>query len=159
MPNLLDKLLAMRDEQRERMKTARCVVRFKDLPWEQNRYGKMKWLLHPSIMDTAVRTQIMYILEISPGSRSGKIQHQGGILFYVWAGKGYTVINGTRHDWEEEGEVMVPVIPEGAVFQHFNTDPANPARLVGATPNSVDIFGVDVGAGFEILEDCPEYGA
>ena len=45
MPNLLDKLLAMRDEQRERMKTARCVARFKGLPWEQNRYGKMKWLL------------------------------------------------------------------------------------------------------------------
>ena len=31
--------------------------------------------------------------------------------------------------------------------------------LVAAMPNFFDIFGVDMGSGFEQLEACPEYQA
>jgi gentisate 1,2-dioxygenase len=157
--NLLDELLKRRDEEREQLKNARPVVKFKDTAWELNRYGKVKWYMHPSIKDTAIRTMLVYVLEIPPGSRSGKIQHQGGIGFFIWAGRGYTIINGKRYDWEQDDILAVPVVPEGVTYQHFNADPANPARLLSASPDVMGPLGVDMGAGLEILEDCPEYKA
>ena len=158
--NLWDNLFDKRDKQREEMKTARAVVSFDDLPWEINRQGKMRWYLHPAIRDTAHHESIIYVQEIPPGSRSGKIQHQGGTAFYVWKGRGYSIINGKRYDWEEEDVILLPVSVDwakGITYQHFNSDPNNPAFLVAAAPNVYDALGVDLGVGLEQLEDCPEY--
>lgn len=158
--NLWDELFKLRDTQREQLKTARAVVRFKDIPWEINRHGKMKWYLHPAILDTAHRSLIVYVQEIPPGSRSGKLKHQGGNAFYVWKGKGYSIINDKRYDWEQEDVIMLPVdMRNGISFQHFNADSNNPVLLVYVAPNVTDPLGVDLGIGLEQLEDCPEYRA
>jgi gentisate 1,2-dioxygenase len=157
MADRLEELFQKRDEQRERMKNAVAVVKFKELPWEINRQGKMRWYLHPSIKNTAIQSLIVFQQEIPPGSRSGKQHHQGGRIHYIIEGKGYTVIDGKRYDWEAGDAVVLPVKPDGVDFQHFNADPANPVRFIAAEPNFTDPLGVDMGAGFEQLEDCPEY--
>ncbi len=159
--NRLDELFKIRDQQREWVRTARMVVRFKDVPWEINRLGKMKWYLHPNITDTAHRALIFYIQEIPPGSRSGKMQQQGGFFTYIWRGKkGYSIINDKRYDWEQDDMLFYPVNGDTPqFFQHFNSDPENPTWLVVGIPNLYGPLGVDMGVGFEVLEDCPEWRA
>ncbi len=156
----LEELMQMRDRQRAELKGARMIVKFKDLQWEINRMGKMKWYLHPGIRDTAHHALIHFVQEIPPGSRTAKVQHQGGWTCYIWRGKGYSIINGKRYDWEAEDMLFFPVdVDNPLTYQHFNTDPEKPALLVVGIPNVVESLGVDLGHGFEILEECPEWRA
>lgn len=158
MRNMWDGLEKLRDSQRKQWEKAPPVIRFGEVPWELNKYGKLKWYIHPLIKQTGDRSMMIYILEIPPGSRSGKIKHQGGKAFYIWKGKGYTIINDEKCEWEEEDVLLLPIVPEvGITYQHFNTDLENPALLVGAQPNVFSMVGVDLGVGLEVLETCPEY--
>lgn len=76
--NHWDELLAMRDQQRERIRHGIQVIKEKDLPVETNKQGLMRWYLHPAIKDTALATLMFFQQEIPPGSRSGRIKFQGG---------------------------------------------------------------------------------
>ncbi len=51
----------------------------------------------------------------------------------------------------------LPLRPDGIVYQHFNTDPAQRVRFIACEPNHLDSLGVDRGSGFEQLEVAPEY--
>jgi hypothetical protein len=155
--NLYDELMELRDEQRARMDTAIKVVKGSDLPWEQNRQGKTQWYLHPMLDDVAINSMILGVTEIPPGSRTGRQKMQGGQVIFVWQGRGYTDIDGVQHHWEEQDVINLPSLAEGIVVQHVNVDPEVPARLVHAEPNFVHSIGVDMGSGFEQLEDAPEY--
>jgi hypothetical protein len=157
--NLYDELIAMRDEQRERRRNAIHVIAGDELPWELNRQGKMRWYLHPKLDDVGINTQIFYVQEIPPGSRSGRQHTQGGELLYVWAGRGYTVLDGVEHHWEAGDLINLPILTGGIDVQHFNIDPDEPARLVQTQANFSEMISVDMGSGFEQLEDAPEYGA
>jgi quercetin dioxygenase-like cupin family protein len=139
---LFDALLRLRDEQREQMKHARMVVQGKSLPLEIN---------------VGCHAQMIYVQEIPAGSRSGKQLHQGGRFHYVLEGKGSTVIDGVRHDWEENEIILLPLSSHGVVHQHYNSDPRKPARLLVSEPNWVHVWGVDLGSGLEMLEPAPEY--
>ncbi len=154
---LFDALLRVRDEQREQMKGARVIIQGKSLPLENNPMGHFRWYVHPHMRDVVSRAQMMYVQEIPPGSRSGKQLHQGGRFHYVLEGQGRTIIDGTRHDWEKDDIILLPIKSHGVVHQHFNTDPQNPAKLLVAEPNWVDVWSVDLGSGFEMLEPAPEY--
>lgn len=157
--SLFDALLRARDQRREEVKHARAVIKGKTLPLETNRMGLFRWYLHPRMRDTVCRSQIMYVQEIPGGSRSGKQLHQGGRIHFVLEGKGSTVIDGVRHDWEAEDIILLPLKSYGVIHQHLNSDPAKPVRLLVAEPNWVDTIGVDMGSGFEMLESAPEYAA
>lgn len=158
MKTLWDKMEELRDLQRKQWEKAPSVISFDEVPWELNKYGRLKWYIHPLIKRTGDRSMIIYILEIPPGSRSGKIKHQGGKAFYIWKGRGYTMINGEKNEWEEEDVLLLPVLAEeGVVYQHFNMDSETPALLVGVQPNVFAMVGVDMGIGLEVLEPCPEY--
>ena len=67
--NFWDRLFALRDEQRERKRTAIQVVKGAQLPLETNRQGLMRWYMHPEITDTVLSTPCSSA-EIPPGSRS-----------------------------------------------------------------------------------------
>lgn len=154
---LFDALLNTRDEQRERMKHARMIVQGNSLTAEINPMGIFRWYVHPSMNDVACRAQLMYLQEIPPGSRSGKQLHQGGRFHYVLEGKGMTIIDGVRHNWEKDDSILLPIKSHGVVHQHINGDPNNPAKLLVSEPNWVDVWGVDLGSGFEMIEPAPEY--
>ena len=119
----------------------------------------MQYYLHPVLPNAVLRTLIFYKQEIPPGSRSGRQQCQGSIIFYVLAGRGHTIVNGTRHRWAAGDMINLPILEEGIVYQHFNDDREAPVVMIGCEPNLVDVLGVDKGAGFEELDPAPEYTA
>lgn len=157
--NLLEELFRIRDEQREKKQDAVWLIKNKDLPWEYNRQGKMKWYMHPAIEDVALKTLIVYVQEIPPGSRSGRQKIQGGVIMHIMRGRGYTQVNGVRHPWKAGDVVNLPLQPAGIIFQHFNADPDEPCRFICVEPNLIDALGVDKGTAFEQIEDCPEWNS
>lgn len=120
------------------------------MPWENTRFGKMKFLVHPW-SKAPIRTLDCYIQEIPPGSRSGKHRHVHEEVTYCVYGKGYTMENEQRFDWEED---MLCCIPQGVTHQHFNADPHRPAKLYTVYPRAAMLFGH---GGVEHLEDAPDY--
>jgi hypothetical protein len=144
-----------------------AVIKGDDLEYEINPQGKMKWYLHPSFEDRSIRSLLFYIQEIPPGSRSGKQHRQGGLVHYILKGKGHTIIDGARYkdgpkrlEWDAEDYMAIPLSPEGCQFQHFNDDPENPAKIVVTEPShGYELGWLDLGCGFEQLENCPEYDA
>lgn len=155
--NFWDKIFELRDKDRENKKNALVVVKGKDLPREINRQGIMYWFLNPIIEDTIINPFIFYVQEIPPGGRSGRLKTQGNQIFYIWNGKGYTVMDGVKHDWETGDVVQIPLRPMGVIYQHFNSELKNPVRLISVEVNIVSALGMDRGCGFEQLENCPEY--
>ena len=165
-----DASIIQRDNYRKMVAKARkagnwALVRGKDLEWEINPQGKMKWYLHPAMEDRSVISSMFAVQEIPPGSRSGKQHRQGGQVHYILEGKGYTEISGPRYegtkrfDWAKKAYFGIPVVPEGLAVQHFNDDPENPAIFIVSESSRYLSLGFDLGSGFEQLENCPEYDA
>jgi hypothetical protein len=154
---LFDRLLEQRDVERRRIAGARMVVKGHEIKPEVNPMGIFHWYAHPSMEDIGCRTTTIYVQEIPPGSRSGVQLHQGGRLHYVWQGRGHSIIDGQRYDWQEGDEILLPLKFDGVIHQHFNDSGSEPAKLVCAEGNMFDSLGVDLGSGFEMLEPCPEY--
>ena len=152
-----EELIELRDRERERIAASRVCVKGAELPWEVNPQGAMKWYMHPGINSTAHKFLIFYAQQIRPGGRSGKQQCQGGVVFVVVEGMGYTVLDGQRYDWKQGDLLQLPIKPDGVVFQHFNASETAPALLIAAEPNLTATTGVDRACGFEQLEKAPEY--
>ncbi len=153
--NRLERLFEMRDQQRGVRRKGRTVARGDEIPWEWNRQGKQKWYMHPDMTENCLNTLMFYVQELPPGGRSGKQKSQGGQAGVVVEGRGYTLVDGVRHDWEKHDVLNFPVRTEGIVLQHVNLDPDNVALLAFVEPNTVDSLGVDRGCGFEQIEDAP----
>jgi len=151
-----DELMKLRDNDRERIAQSTVCVKGKEIPWETNPQGIMKWYMHPCNDSTAHKFLVFASQQIPAGSRSGKLKHQGGIVVVVVEGKGYTTIDGVRYDWKQGDIVQLPIKPEGIAFQHFNTG-TEPALLIHAEPNLAGTVGIDRGCGFEQIEAAPEY--
>lgn len=150
-------LIELRDKERARIADSSACVKGGELPWEVNPQGMMKWYMHPNIDSTAHKFVIFYAQEISPRSRSGKQRCQGGVVFVVVEGVGYTVIDGERYDWKKNDLLQLPIKPDGVTFQHFNASDREVALLIAAEPNLVATTGVDRACGFEQLEAAPEH--
>jgi hypothetical protein len=155
--NYWGELIALRDRQRAERKGGMQVLKLRDLPLETNRQGLMRWYMHPEIKDTVLSTYLCFEQEIPPGSRSGRLKFQGGQVIYVIAGRGYTLLDGVKHPWEEGAVINLPLRRGGIVVQHFNEDPDNAARFLAVEPNLYACTSVDRGSGFEQLEDAPEF--
>lgn len=152
--NLLDELIALRDRQRELKKKEIKLVKGEKLPWEKNKLGRIRWYLHPALDDTAIRSLILFVQEIPPGGRTGRFKFQGGQSIYIWEGKGYSIIDGVKHTWQEGDVVNLPMRRDGVIVQHFNDDASRRVRFVACELNLADCLGVDRGCGFEIIEEA-----
>jgi len=157
--NYWDELLRLRDEERARKKEAVEIVKGRELPWEINKQGIMRWYLHPCITDTVIKPFIFSVQRIPPGSRSGQLTFQGGQVIYVWKGRGHTILDETRYDWQAKDVIQLPLRINGVTFQHFNDDDNEPAELICVEADTVGALGVDKGSGFEQREFSPEYEA
>ena len=155
--NFWDELMTLRDEQRVQRANGIAIIKQAGLPQEANRQGLMRWYLHPAIKDTVLNTLMFFEQEIPPNSRSGRVKFQGGQVIMILEGRGYTLVDGVKHAWEEGDVLNLPLRAKGIIVQHFNTDPEKPARFVAAEANWVECTYVDRGSGFEQLEDAPEY--
>ena len=119
------------------------IVHPEEMPWEMSRQGLLKHLLNEQ-MNTRMETVDAYMQIIPPGSRSGKHRHLAEECLYVVEGRGYDLhqdcdveITDTYH-WKPQAEVKryeweagdVIYIPPNTIHQHFNADPAKPARAL-----------------------------
>ncbi len=76
-----------------------------------------------------------HISEIQPSGKNKKHRHMNEAIIYILFGKGHSLVgDGKGHevrvDWEE-GDIFSP--PLNWWHQHFNDDPANPARYLAFT--------------------------
>ncbi len=144
--------LGDRERERDRSK----VVTPEDMPWEDSPQGRLK---HICNADMAVRVNAVdaYMQELPPGGRSGKHRHMADEILYVLEGKGYDLHwdvdlgLGTTYEWKvaaepsrwewEEGDLVW--IPPNTVHQHFNADPARPARFISAQNRMFKHMGYD----------------
>lgn len=143
---------------RERVRTGDDVVRRADATLETNPMGVMRWYLHPELTRPNSRALYFHELEIAPGSRSGLLRCQGGIVHYVLEGRGHTELDGTAHEWEADDVIAIPITESGSVYRHVNTGP-DPARLLVVWPNYDSALGPEAGVELTVLEPCPEYAA
>lgn len=124
------------------------VIKSKDMPWEDTRQGRLKFLAHPS-KPFACAAFDAYLQEIPPGSRSGKHRHMSEELHLILKGKGYDIHDGVRYDWAEGDLVVIPVM---TAHQHFNADPLKPAQFYAVQPR---YYSSIFQGGFEQMEDAP----
>lgn len=150
-------LARRRDAGRAWLAHSKNVVRGEVLPWELNPQGWMQWYLHPALPEPSIRTYLFYRQEIPPGSRSGRQRHQGGVIVYFLEGHGHTLMDGERYDWEPGDLLQLPLRPDGVSYQHFNDSASERVRLIACEPNLIEALGLDRGAGFMQLENCPEW--
>ncbi len=103
----------------DRQSSGVIVIKSEDRPWQQARQGKLKYYLIPSLYkDTVLQSWRVFTHEIR--TQSGKHRHQGGVSIYVLEGKGYTIADGKRVDWEAGDLILLPIKPNGIEHQHFN---------------------------------------
>jgi quercetin dioxygenase-like cupin family protein len=109
----------------ERQMTGRVLVKAADCPQELTRQGRLRFYLDPTIKDTPLQHWAVFTHEIR--TRSGRHRHQGGLVIYVIDGRGYSVVDGERVEWEKGDLVLLPMRENGVEHQHFNSDPTRPA--------------------------------
>jgi len=64
------------------------------------------------------------------GGTSGNHRHYYESMIYIIKGKGHSVVEGNKVEWES-GDIIYA--PPWSWHQHFNTDPDNEARYVAFT--------------------------
>ncbi len=145
----------------------RKVLHPADMPWEMSRQGLLKHLINEA-MNTRMETVDAYMQIIPPGSRSGRHRHLAEECLYVLEGRGYDLhqdcdveITDDYH-WKPQDEIKrfeweagdVIYIPPNTIHQHFNADPARPARLISSINRIFKHCGLN---DLEQIEDAPEF--
>jgi quercetin dioxygenase-like cupin family protein len=120
-------VMRYRKELTERNLHGPIVVKASDRKVALSRQGRVKVMLEPMVYkDVPLQTWRVFTHEIR--TKSGKHRHQGGLVIYVLEGKGYSIVDEERKDWEKGDLILLPMKPDGVTHQHFNLNgPENPA--------------------------------
>lgn len=113
-------------ESRRRAQEGKVVISGKEMPFQQCRQGRAKQFLHTAMTDTALEGWHVFVQDVK--THSGKHRHQGGLCIFVIEGRGWTVVDGVRYDWEAGDLLLLPLKPEGVEHQHFNAEPGAACR-------------------------------
>ena len=130
----------------------KVVIRGKDRPWVNSRQGRLKFFVTRSQTDMVPCPFDVFIHDVR--THSGKHTHQGGLAIYVLEGKGYTILDGKRLDWEKGDLILLPIKPGGVEHQHYNSEPDKPARWLAFYYSH---FEEALGNLFHQNEDSPEW--
>lgn len=124
----VERLAAQQTERR----SGRLHTDYDDIPLLVNPKGtRSKFLVDRSIGNQASGiTQVM--LQFAPGRGQAMHLHPGEAWLYVVEGRGHSYLGeeptgGENHEWSE-GDLVI--VDHAQWHQHFNDDPAKPARLV-----------------------------
>ncbi len=138
----------------ERNATGQVVIKPSDREVYLTRQGRLQFFLNPFVYkDTPLQQWLVFKHDIR--TKSGKHRHQGGLVIYVLEGKGYSIVDGERKDWEKGDLVLLPLKPDGVEHQHFNLQPGTPAVWAAFIP--ISILWEHVGAELEQVEQSPEF--
>ncbi|MBC8555375.1 MAG: cupin domain-containing protein [Candidatus Brocadiales bacterium] len=83
-----------------------------------------------SISDIPSYTIGVDITTIGPSSNDRKHRHSYETLIFVLEGRGYSIVEEERVEWEAGDSLH---IPPWAWHQHFNTDPDKEAKFLSGT--------------------------
>src|SRR5215475_15704234 len=130
-----DQVVRAKEIRNKRMAEGKVIINGKDLPWELNRQGRIKYFLTDRSEDVSAPGWLVFQQEIQ--KHSGMHRHQGGTFIFVLGGKGYSMVNGERYDWGAGDLTILPMTAGGVAHQHFNLAPDVPAlwMRVAYTPN------------------------
>jgi uncharacterized RmlC-like cupin family protein len=161
--SLLDEAAELPVRNAERKK----VIHADEMPWEMARQGLLKHLLNAQ-MNARMETVDAYMQIIPGGSRSGKHRHLAEECLYVVQGRGFDLHQDCdveitdEYRWKPQDEIKrfeweagdVIYIPPCTIHQHFNADPARPARLISCINRIYKNSGLN---DLEQIENAPEY--
>ncbi len=117
-----DRKIKIKDEKIRLRLEGKIIIRGKEVPWEQSRQGLTKTYINEDNWDQiATPDWEIFIQRIT--KHSGCHIHQGGLAIHVLEGKGYSIVDKIRYDWEEGDLILLPIKPDGVEHQHFNEDP------------------------------------
>jgi quercetin dioxygenase-like cupin family protein len=150
--NIYEAALQRGRDRAERNATGRIVCKLDECPQTLTRQGRLRYYLGPTIEDTPLQNWVVFTHEIR--TISGKHRHQGGLIIYVLDGKGYSVVDGERVDWEKGDLVLLPLREKGVEHQHFNAEPGKPAVWMAFIQENMQEY---VASEMTQTEVSPEY--
>ena len=127
-----------------------AIMRKKDLKWEQTGMCPSAIIMHPKINGAVAQTLMAFMAEIPPGAKTGRHRHNSEAIIHIMQGKGYSIFEGVRYDWEA-GDTISP--PANHWHQHFNTDTEKPVIYYAVTNDPLmEGMGILVEDQGELLE-------
>jgi hypothetical protein len=127
--NPYERTLKYRREQAERNAHGPIVIKKSERQVFMARQGRLRFFLDPGYYtDVPLLHWRVFTHEIR--TKSGRHRHQGGLVIYVIIGKGYSVVDGERVDWQAGDLLLLPIKPGGVEHQHFNIDPGSDCRWI-----------------------------
>ncbi len=116
MGNFYDGWLGYWDEEQEERRNGKNHINEEELEWVRTKQDWRAALLCAR-ENGFVTSGVTMIAEIPPRWHSGKHSH-GEEAIYIVQGKGCSVVDGLRYDWETGSCLFMPF---GSVHQHFNS--------------------------------------
>ena len=134
MVDFYDRWLSLSDEWKQQSAKARKFIHEEELIWLRTKQDFRAALLCSRDNGFLTSGDIM-LGEIPPKWNTGKHYH-GEEAIYITKGKGCTVIDGKRYDWEEGSCLFIPF---GVVHQHFNLGD-DTARYLSVMAVALEMF-------------------
>jgi len=114
-------------ENERRLATTTLVTHFKDQTLLLNKKGTRSTFLVDITQGYHGTGLSMVMFQIAPGGWQSKHRHGGEAVLFCVEGKGYSVVDGERHDWAAGDATLVS---KWSWHQHFNADPDNVAVII-----------------------------
>jgi gentisate 1,2-dioxygenase len=105
----------------------RIHVRYEDLTLLVNPKGTRSTFMLDAFLGHKTSGLTLAMNQMAPGKWQKKHRHGGEAWLYALEGRGHSVIDGNRYDWEE-GDLVV--VDHWTWHQHHNSDPDLTARLI-----------------------------
>src|SRR4051812_37787081 len=97
------------EDNEEFKRTAKIVSRSRDMVWGDTKYAHNTLAVSP-MLGFAIKTMHAHIGQIAPGGNCGLHRHASEAIMMCLAGKGYTIVDGVRHDWEAGDCIVMPAM-------------------------------------------------
>ena len=114
-------------EREAEFRSGRIFVAYDDLTLLVNPKGTRSTFMCDDYLGNKTSGLTVAMNQIAPGKWQKKHRHGGEAWLLALEGRGHSVIDGQRIDWDE-GDLVI--IDHFAWHQHFNSDPGLTARLV-----------------------------
>ncbi len=115
MTSFYDEWLGLWDIEQEERSRARTYIHEEDLEWVRTKQDYRVALVCARENGFAT-TGVAMLAEIPAGWHTGRHSHGEEAIFII-EGTGFSVIDGTRYDWENGSCLFIPY---GSIHQHFN---------------------------------------
>ncbi len=118
-----------------RLRSLPRVRKGSEIGFQDGPQAYSKHYLEPK--DGLGQTLHIHLEEYAPGGHSQKHGHVNEAVFYILDGEGAEEHDGIRYEWEA-GDVAI--VHNNCVHQHFNRNPAKPARALVLKTKPMYVF-------------------